>query len=73
MLPHLSEAVKSALVDPRSFKTDEEYSFAQKALWAAAQNVNDLLNWVDSKVSEAEYLSEKEQGKHKDKVREAMS
>lgn len=73
MLPHLTQATQSALVDPRSFKTDEEYAFAQKALWAAAKNITELLNWIDMKVTEAEMLSEKEQGKVPDKLREALS
>ena len=61
------------MVDPRNFKNDEEYIFAQKTAWAGGQNVTDLLNWIDSKVTEAEMLSEKEQGKGLDKVRESIS
>ena len=60
-------------MDPRKFKNDEEYVYAQKVAWAYGQFVNDLLNWIDSKVTEAEFLSEKEQGKVKDKIREALS
>jgi len=73
LLPHLLLAVQSALVDPRKFKSDEEYSFAQRTAWAGAQNVTELLNWIDGKVQEAEYLTEKEQGKVVDKVRDSLS
>jgi hypothetical protein len=73
MLPHLTQAVQSALVDPRNFKSDKSYSFAQRTAWAGAQNVTELLNWIDQRVTEAEMLSEKEQGKVLDKVRESMS
>lgn len=73
MFPHLEQAIKSAVVDPRKFKNDEEYVYAQKVAWTGGQNVTDLLNWIDTKVTEAEHLSEKEQGKIPDKLREALS
>ena len=37
-----------------------------------SSNVTELLNWIDGKVQEAEYLTEKEQGKLVDKVRESL-
>jgi len=73
MFPYLELQVNSALVDPRKFKTDKEYAYAQKVAWAKGQFVTDLLNWIDSKVSEAQALSKKEQGKIIDKVRESLS
>ena len=73
MFPYLELQVNSALVDPRKFKTDQEYAYAQKVAWAKGQFVTDLLNWIDSKVSEAQALSDKEQGKIIDKVRESLS
>lgn len=60
-------------MDPRKFSSDEEYSFAQKTAWAYGQAYSDLLDQIDAKVTEAEYLTEKEQGKHTDKLAEAMS
>ena len=60
-------------MDPRKFSSDEEYSFAQKTAWAYGQAYSDLLDQIDAKVTEAEYLTEKEQGKHKDRLAEAMS
>jgi hypothetical protein len=59
-------------VDPRKFKSEKEYAFAQRTAWAYGQAYSDLLEWIDSKVSEALYLTEKEQGKHVDKLREEM-
>ena len=61
------------MVDPRKFKSDEEYLFAQKIAWASGQAYSELLDMIENKVSEAEYLTEKEQGKHPDKLAEAMS
>ncbi len=69
----MEQAVKSALVDPRKFDDSEKYSFAQRTAWAGAQNVTELLNWIDGKVQEAEFLTEKEQGKLVDKVRTSLS
>lgn len=61
------------MVDPRKFNSDEEYAFAQKTAWAYGQHASDLLDMIDNKVKEAEFLTEKEQGKHIDKLQEAMS
>jgi hypothetical protein len=72
MLPLLQSQVISAVVDPREFKTDSEYLFAQKTAWAYGQSATELLNMIDARVKESEYLLEKEQGKHEDKLRESM-
>ena len=61
------------MVDPRKFQSDSDYLYAQKIAWSGAQNAQELLDWIDSKVTEAEFLTEKEQGKHTDKLAEAMS
>lgn len=73
LFPLLETQIKSAVVDPRKFKTDEEYLFAQKTAWAYGQHASDILDLIENKVTEAEFLTEKEQGKHKDKLAEAMS
>jgi hypothetical protein len=65
--------MQSAVVDPRKFLQDSEYISAQKTAWAYGQAFTDLLNLIDQKVAEAEMLSEKEQGKVPDKLREALS
>lgn len=69
----LEQQIKSAVVDPRKFKSDDEYLFAQKVAWASGQACSELLELIDNKVSEATFLTEKEQGKHTDKLAEAMS
>jgi len=65
--------IKSAVVDPRTFKSDEEYLFAQKVAWATGQAYSELLDMIENRVKEAEFLTEKEQGKHVDRLAEAMS
>ncbi len=69
----MEQAIKSAVVDPRKFKSDNEYLFAQKIAWASGQAYSELLDLIENKVKEAEFLTEKEQGKHIDKLAEAMS
>lgn len=61
------------MVDPRKFQLEQEYNFAAKTAWAYGQAYTDLLDQIDNKVKEAEFLTEKEQGKHPDKLAEAMS
>jgi hypothetical protein len=59
-------------VDPRKFQSESEYVYAQKTAWAYGQAFSDLLDMIDNKVKDAEFLTEKEQGKHKDRLREEM-
>lgn len=73
LYPILESAIKSSVVDPRSCKSDEEYLFKQKVAWAFGQAYSDLLNTIDMKVTDAQFLTEKEQGKHIDKLKESMS
>lgn len=61
------------MVDPRKFKSDEEYLYAQKIAWATGQAYSELLDVIENRVKDAEFLIEKEQGKHIDKLAEAMS
>lgn len=65
--------IKSAVVDPRKFQSEPDYVYAQKTAWAYGQAYSDLLDQLEKKVTEAEFLTEKEQGKHPDTFREAMS
>lgn len=61
------------MVDPREFKNDDEYLFAQKVAWAYGQFASDLLDLIEKKANDSEFLTEKEQGKHPDLLREALS
>ena len=61
------------MVDPRKFQSDSEYLYAQKVAWASGQAYSELLELIEGKVKEAKFLTEKEQGKHIDKLAEAMS
>ena len=73
LFPILESQIKQAVVDPRSCESDEDYLFKQKTAWAYGQHASDILDMIENKVKEAEFLTEKEQGKHIDKLQEAMS
>ena len=73
VFPILESAIKSAVVDPRKFQSDSEYAYAQKLAWAYGQAYSDLLDRFDNMVKDSEFLTEKEQGKHQDKLRESLS
>lgn len=73
MLPLLRDQIKSSVVDPRKFKSDEEYLYAQKTAWAYGQYASDLLDTVDRMIEEANQLTKKEQGETSDVLREALS
>jgi len=73
LFPLLESQIKSAVVDPRKFQSESEYVFAAKTAWAYGQHGSDVLDMIENKVKDAEFLTEKEQGKHTDKLAEAMS
>lgn len=71
--PRLELAARSSLVDPRSFKSDEEYLYAQKVAWANASAANEILEAIEKDIETADMLTKKEKGEIKDKLREAVS
>lgn len=73
MLPLLESRIKSAVVDPRKFKTDEEYIYAQKIAWAYGQSYSDLLAILDQMQEDAEQLVLKEKGEIPNKLRDGLS
>ena len=66
-------AARSSLVDPRSFKSDEEYIYAQKVGWANASAANEILTAIEQDIETSEMLTKKEKGEIKDKLREGVS
>lgn len=66
-------AARSSLVDPRSFKSDEEYLYAQKVAWANASSANEILTAIEQDIETSEMLTKKEKGELKDKLREGVS
>lgn len=72
-MPLLEQTIKQALVDPRRFKNDEEYTYAQKVAWAYGQHASDLLAILEQMQEDAEALVKKEKGESVNKLAESMS
>ena len=71
--PLLESYANKVVVDPRKFKSDEEYLYAQKTAWAYGQFASDLLMLLEQKKLEAEQLDKKQKGEVKDKLKEGLS
>lgn len=69
----MEQTISKALVDPRRFKNDEEYIYAQKVAWAYGQHASDHLAMLDQMMEDAEALVKKEKGEIPDKLADAMS
>ena len=65
--PFLEGKIKTGFIDPRKFKTDEEYAFACKVAWGWAQAADDILKFIEEAKAQAEYLKQKERGEIVDK------
>jgi len=53
-------------VDPRQFKSDEEYIYAEKTAWAFADAAQQILGIVDGAGKTANALRAKEKGEQTD-------
>lgn len=71
--PLLESYANKVVVDPRKFKSDEEYLYAQKTAWAYGQFAADLLGLLEQKQQETEVLIKKERDEVKDKLKEGLS
>jgi hypothetical protein len=69
----LEDKIHNSWVDPRSFKNDEEYAYANKTAWAFASCAQQIIDYVNTNIEQAEMLSKKEKGQMIDKLREGVS
>lgn len=67
LLPFLRDKVQNSWVDPRGFKSDEEYAFAMKVAWGLAQASQEIMNWVEQRYQECVGLRNKADGKDREK------
>lgn len=73
LLPWLQDRIRNSWVDPRSFKSDEEYAYAMKTAWAFAQASEEILAFIQKNIEEAEGLTKKESGEIINKLRESVN
>ena len=69
----LEDKIRNSWLDPRSFKSLEEFTKAYNEAWAVAQAAEQVLAYVQTKSDEAETLTKKEKGEVIDKLREGVS
>ena len=67
----LEDKIHNSWVDPRSFKDDNEYSYAMKTAWAWARASEEIITFTEQTIEEAEALTKKEKGEGVDKLRES--
>jgi len=66
---HLEDLSYHSWVDPREAKDKEEYMYREVVGWAGAKLSVDLINWVDNRISQAQAIEDKAQGKEMDKFK----
>ena len=73
LLPFLEDKIHNSWVDPRQFKDDKEYAFANKTAWAWAQATQGIIDFIQKTQEESEALTRKEKGEVKNVLRESLS
>lgn len=70
--PWLQDKINHSWLDPRKVKDDETLLYEYKVAWAFAQAAQEILDYIQKGIEEAEYLTKKERGEIKDSLREAL-
>ncbi len=60
--PWLEDLIKHSWLDPRKVTKKDDFFYEYAVTWAMAQSADQILKFVDDKVSHAEYLEKKEAG-----------
>ena len=60
-------------MDPRAFKSEDEFLRAYNVAWGFAQAAEQILAFVSKNIEEAEAITKKEKGEVKNVLREAVS
>ncbi len=72
--PLLKDKIKHTWVDPRKSRSDDKLLYEYKLAWAFATVAQELVDYIEKMKSEAEALTQKEQGGGEiDKLRESLS
>src|SRR3990167_5938538 len=67
-LPWLQSKINHQWVDPRDFKSQDEFVRAYNISWGFAKACTEIQEWLESRISEAEMLTKKEKGELKDNL-----
>jgi hypothetical protein len=66
------DKINHSWVDPKQFKKDEDFMRAYNVAWAFAEASQQILQFVDNMIEEAESLTKKERGELKNKWKEML-
>ena len=65
--PYLEVKLREAFPDPASFRKEEEFVYAAKVSSVFKKVVAEILSSVEAQITTANYLSDKKEGKIKEK------
>ena len=71
--PWLRNKISHSWVDPRSFKSQDDFVRAYNVSWGFAQSAQEILSFVENMVEQSEGLTKKEKDEVIDKLRESIS
>ena len=71
--PFLEQQISHSWVDPRKVKSDEDLLYEYKLAFARAKGAQEILDFIDKSIEEAEALTKKEKEGVVDKLRESVS
>ena len=72
--PHLEGLISHSWLDPQGVNDTEKFFYQYAVSWAKAESAQQILDWVDATIEDAERLRKVERGEvPKDKFREAVS
>lgn len=69
----LVRAVSHSWVDPRNVKSDKKLLYEYRLAWARAMAAQEILDFVQKSIEDAEHLTKKERGEIEDKLRSGVS
>ena len=72
--PHLENLIYHSWLDPQGVKDKDKFFYEYAVTWAKAESAQQIIDWVNGMVSQAEELRKIEKGEiPADKFREAVS
>ena len=71
--PWLEAKINNSWVDPRAAESDEDLLYRYKVAWAFAQAAQQIIDYAEGLTEESEALTDKEEGKTTNKLREGLS
>jgi len=58
----LEDKIRHSWVDPRQFKSDSEYAYAEKVAWASANAAQEIIDYIENAPNEVKRMESKKKG-----------